>query len=313
MASHQRSEGSVTNGWGTTADNPGAGIRDIPEQLLRLDRGHHACLVHRTEDERVQAVATFIRAALDRHERCDYFASTQGTRLIKVALSELGMDVDTACHQGGLNFQTDRSAFVRSEQFDPALFLQRLQRLQREARVAGFSGHRFCGEMDWVLGPDISSDDLLEMEARLNGLFPGSDSLGLCQYSRERFPAPLLREALRSHPLALCNGDLHDNLFYEHPDMLLADASAERRVDWMIQRLAHVRAAERKLVNLSSRLADHAVENARLFAEADEAIRVRDEFLVVAAHELKTPLTALQLQLSCLERTPALQAGRKSP
>jgi len=30
---------------------------------------------------------------------------------------------------------------------------------------------------------------------------------------------------------------------------------------------------------------------------------VRDEFLIVAAHELKTPLTALNLQLSSLERT----------
>ncbi|HTB74141.1 MAG TPA: GAF domain-containing sensor histidine kinase [Polyangiaceae bacterium] len=38
-----------------------------------------------------------------------------------------------------------------------------------------------------------------------------------------------------------------------------------------------------------------ALENARLYAMAHEAIRARDEFLVLAAHELRTPLTALQL------------------
>ena len=37
--------------------------------------------------------------------------------------------------------------------------------------------------------------------------------------------------------------------------------------------------------------------------QAREAIRLRDEFLIIAAHELKTPLTALGLQLQRLERT----------
>jgi PAS domain S-box-containing protein len=42
-------------------------------------------------------------------------------------------------------------------------------------------------------------------------------------------------------------------------------------------------------------------EDERLrLAHAEEAIRMRDEFLSIAAHELKTPLTALQLQLQSL-------------
>jgi signal transduction histidine kinase len=37
-----------------------------------------------------------------------------------------------------------------------------------------------------------------------------------------------------------------------------------------------------------------AAEHRRLYAEAQEAIRARDEFLSVAAHELRTPVTALR-------------------
>ncbi len=36
-------------------------------------------------------------------------------------------------------------------------------------------------------------------------------------------------------------------------------------------------------------------------ARAEESIRLRDEFLAIASHELKTPLTALQLQLQSLQ------------
>jgi signal transduction histidine kinase len=45
------------------------------------------------------------------------------------------------------------------------------------------------------------------------------------------------------------------------------------------------------------------VENARLYHRAQEAIDLRDDFLAVASHELKTPLTTLQLQLDSLEAT----------
>ncbi|HEX5752355.1 MAG TPA: PAS domain S-box protein [Archangium sp.] len=49
-------------------------------------------------------------------------------------------------------------------------------------------------------------------------------------------------------------------------------------------------------------------ERSRLYREAQGAIRLRDEFLSVASHELKTPLTTLQLHLQML-RALATQEG----
>jgi len=46
-----------------------------------------------------------------------------------------------------------------------------------------------------------------------------------------------------------------------------------------------------------------AIDNALLYAQAQEAIRIRDEFLSVASHELRTPLTSLQLRQQSLLRT----------
>ncbi|HEX8441186.1 GAF domain-containing protein [Archangium sp.] len=45
-----------------------------------------------------------------------------------------------------------------------------------------------------------------------------------------------------------------------------------------------------------------AIEDARLYGAATEAVRLRDDFLSVAGHELKTPRSALRLQIQMLAR-----------
>jgi signal transduction histidine kinase len=52
-----------------------------------------------------------------------------------------------------------------------------------------------------------------------------------------------------------------------------------------------------------------SLENGRLLAEARDAVRARDEFLSVAAHELRTPMTSLLLRTETLRRT----VGRGEP
>lgn len=58
-----------------------------------------------------------------------------------------------------------------------------------------------------------------------------------------------------------------------------------------------------------------SLENASLYSQAQDAVRVRDEFLSIASHELKTPLTPLRLQLELIEaavkESPENRSGRR--
>ncbi|AKJ08182.1 PAS domain S-box-containing protein [Archangium gephyra] len=66
---------------------------------------------------------------------------------------------------------------------------------------------------------------------------------------------------------------------------------------------------ELRLAEDLARRAASSVDNARLFREAKEAVQVRDEFLSIASHELKTPLTPLRLKLHSLRRSARTRSG----
>ncbi|WP_321547807.1 PAS domain-containing sensor histidine kinase [Hyalangium rubrum] len=64
---------------------------------------------------------------------------------------------------------------------------------------------------------------------------------------------------------------------------------------------------ELELFEELGRRAAFAIDNAQLYREAQQSIRARDEFLSIASHELKTPLTSMKLRAQQLELSLARQ------
>ncbi len=109
-------------------------------------------------------------------------------------------------------------------------------------------------------------------------------------------------EALRAHFPQLADAQpLHGNQSWAAVPMLVHG----RAVGSFLLSFAHPCALapeDRTLLLALAQKCAQALERTRLLHEMRAAVRLRDDFLSVASHELKTPLTPLHLRLQALKR-----------
>jgi hypothetical protein len=85
----------------------------------------------------------------------------------------------------------------------------------------GFSLIRATGEMPSVLDHPAGRAEFFRYEAKLNEVIPTYPEVILCLYDLERWGAGVLMDALRTHPMVVVDGMVHDNPYYVEPGQYL--------------------------------------------------------------------------------------------
>jgi PAS domain S-box-containing protein len=149
------------------------------------------------------------------------------------------------------------------------------------------------------LGPDLRYECINELLARINGR-PAEEHLGRRPSEVLGAGGVLLERLLQQV--------LDSDKPLEQLEVSSAEFDPERPLRYWTASLYPVHRQDGGLLGVGAVIEDITArkaaeqERARLFREAQEAVRVRDDFLTIASHELKTPLTPLSLRLANLER-----------
>jgi len=221
----------------------------LMEQLsVHVKHGDHICVVCENAEDRLHAAAQYIADGLRGNEFVMYAADPATTLTLRAMLSRDGIDVDAEMARGALNLPAPADAYLRDGRFEPDVMYAEFEAAINTALDAGFSGCRFAGEPMWALERAELRPGLIEFEARLNGLFRGKKAAGLCVYDKNAWPADVVRDILRTHPVAVVD-DLvcKSNVYYEESGAAEREASAERQVDRMLSHLRGLRVHETRL------------------------------------------------------------------
>ena len=98
---------------------------------------------------------------------------------------------------------------------------------------------------------DLGSERLIEYEARLNEFLRATGLRAMCLYDWGRWQPSILRDVLRTHPLAIIDHRLHNNVYYEPVDVVLGTGDVEGvRLRWMVNQLQSLTRRETTLVDL---------------------------------------------------------------
>ncbi len=249
---------------------------ELAAQIRRLGHGDHSCLIYETPAEQRAAIVPFFVEGLARGERCLWIADDRSVEEVKAFLFEAGVDVGAEMARGAFLLRTKRETYLQDGAFDPRAMIETLRSTLAETITEGFTGLRGSGEMTWAVGGEPGSDRIIEYEALLNDFFPGKSFVAICQYNRSRFAPGVILDVLRTHHYAVVGELVCPNLYFEPSEMVLGEPTDSSRLEWRLRQLIRAREGVRTL---------------------EEGIRAREEFFAVAGHELRTPLSALQLQL----------------
>jgi hypothetical protein len=199
--------------------------RSVPLGVLdrSVPSGTHICTFFSGPAGRDEVVMPFLAEGIRAGEKCICILDSLGPADV---LDRLGRQVDVgrSVETGQLELATPADAYLRTGRFSTDDMLAYWQ----DAATATLSGGEFSltratGEMPSVLDQPAGRAEFFRYEARLNDFVGRFAQVIMCLYDLQRFGAEVLMDALRTHPMVVVDGMVHENPYYIEPSEYLGD------------------------------------------------------------------------------------------
>ncbi|WP_431052878.1 MEDS domain-containing protein [Roseateles sp. L2-2] len=199
----------------------------------------HICAFFDSREDACQVLAPFYREAEQNNERNLHLIEPGCLDEHRARLVGAGIDVVACEHRGQLALETWPAG---SDGVDVETLLALMSSVTGPSQGEpvghdgndghdGHDGHdglRVMAQMGWAIRHGMDRLDLLEYEARLNGVLDEHRRLAICVYDLAPLDGATMMDLLRTHPLTMIGGVLRENPFFTPPAEMLRELSARR-------------------------------------------------------------------------------------
>jgi hypothetical protein len=188
----------------------------------KIESGSHVCGVYENRDQLMDMLVPFVVAGLESRQLCVVVGDDMLMDDVREGLREGGLDPDHYVINEQLLFLTAIEHYYKESRFNVERLLRALDDLMQLVASQGFQGARVAGDNTAIMDHVIDSlGDWVQYEARVNVSLRGKPVVALCLYNQMRTPGQVMTTMLKTHPLVVMNGVIHENPFYQEPDALL--------------------------------------------------------------------------------------------
>jgi hypothetical protein len=190
---------------------------------------NHVCAFFNTIDEEHRVLHSFFKDGFDHGEKAIHIVESVNRKEYLKRLAESGINVQEVIETGRLEVLPWTDMYVRDHRFDQDAMLATVESLIQSGAAAGYARTRLVGHhMDWLFLDKPAVNNLLEYEARLNGVLSKYDDPVICNYDLSKVGASVATDIMRTHPLVIIGGLLRENPFFVPPDQFLEEMRQRR-------------------------------------------------------------------------------------
>jgi len=195
-----------------------------------LSRHNHICAFFNSREERDRIVLPYLKEAYDQGEKLFHIVDARLHEEHRSACRHCGIDVAGAEASGQLEIHEYEDTYLADGYFDGDRMIQNLKEMLETSRTR-FPRTRAMGHMEWALKTAPGVTDIVEYETKLNYVLPGISGAVLCVYDLNRHSGSVVMDILRTHPMVIIGGVLHENPLYMPPEEFLAELRQRKAGD----------------------------------------------------------------------------------
>jgi hypothetical protein len=193
-----------------------------------LQRHRHVCAFFTSQEEQYDVLTPFVKEGVERGERGFHIVDPTRIEDHRKHLMSSGIPVDALERDGRLEVRAWHDAYLRKDRFDTESMLALIEEVLKDGASRGTPLTRLVANMEWALLEKPGVEALVEYETRLNKVLPKYEDPVICTYDLSKFGAGVVMDILRTHPVAIIGGLVHENPFFVPPDELLREIRERR-------------------------------------------------------------------------------------